>query len=448
MAEGLRFQSNRALLCGGMILYERWLTTLDRYRHELAVVDAARAERWTFADLAALADAVPVEEQGSWRGVSLRDGVPNFLAKALSCWRDGAVFCPVEGDAPQVIPPAEVRSGMVHAKLTSGSTGQPRMVLFPGGPLAADCDQIWTTMKLRRDWPNIAVISAAHSYGFANLVLPLLLYGQPMWVCADPLPGTLRTALKAVAGPVTLPAVPALWRAWFQSGVLKGAPIQLAISAGAPLPVELEQAIHGATGIKVHNFYGSSECGGIAYDRTDSPRADGSIAGSAMDGVDLAINEDGCLSVSSAAVASHYWPDDGECDLRAQLSAGTFVSTDKAEITTAGEVKLLGRMTDVINVAGRKVAPAEVEAVLLRHPGVLHCLVFGVPSADADRVQDIVACVNAAPGTGQRELLSAIAGQLASWQRPRHWWLTTDLVPDPRGKISRAVWRRRYLEQA
>ena len=95
----------------------------------------------------------------------------------------------------------------------SGSTGAPRGVWFSAEQLQADVDQIVPTMGLRREWPNVGVISLAHSYGFSNLVLPLLLHGIPLILGANALPGTVERLLE-VHGPVTLPAVPAMWRAW------------------------------------------------------------------------------------------------------------------------------------------------------------------------------------------------------------------------------------------
>ena len=49
------------------------------------------------------------------------------------------------------------------------------MVAFTAAQLMADAENIVTTMGLRPDWPNLGVLSLAHSYGFSNLVLPLLL---------------------------------------------------------------------------------------------------------------------------------------------------------------------------------------------------------------------------------------------------------------------------------
>ena len=52
----------------------------------------------------------------------------------------------------------------------------------------ADAENIVATMGLRPDWPNLGVISLAHSYGFSNLVLPLLLHGIPLILAGAPLP--------------------------------------------------------------------------------------------------------------------------------------------------------------------------------------------------------------------------------------------------------------------
>jgi acyl-coenzyme A synthetase/AMP-(fatty) acid ligase len=129
--------------------------------------------------------------------------------------------------------------------------------------LVADVENIVTTMGLRPDWPNVGVISLAYSYGFSNLVLPLLLHGIPLFLAASPLPVALRGAAET-QGDLTIAGVPALWHAWHKAGAILSN-VRLAISAGAPLPLALEHDIFEAHGLKIHNFYGSTECGGISY---------------------------------------------------------------------------------------------------------------------------------------------------------------------------------------
>src|SRR5437763_6003551 len=145
-------------------------------------------------------------------------------------------------------------------------------------------------MGLRPEWPNLGVISLAHSYGFSNLVTPLLLHGIPLLLSDSPLPEAVRRA-AVLADSVTLPAVPALGRASHEARAIPQN-ARLAISAGAPLPLSLEQAVFDATGIKLHNFYGASECGGIAYDGAALPRCDAACVGAPLRNVEISVNAD------------------------------------------------------------------------------------------------------------------------------------------------------------
>jgi len=294
-------------------------------------------------------------------------------------------------------------------------------------------------MGLRPEWANLGVISLAHSYGFSNLVLPLLLHGIPLILVDAPLPAMVMAAAK-LAPDLTIAAVPALWRTWHESNAIPQN-TRLAISAGAPLPLVLENEVFTKSGLKIHNFYGSSECGGIAYDREPTPRSDASIAGSAMDNVHLSVNTDGCLEVRGDAVGSGYYPAEPS-----RLSHGCFTTSDLSEIRH-GEVHLLGRASDIINVAGRKVSPEAIEEALASHPAVSNCLVFGVPSGDATRGENIIAALRTSENVSVETLRQYLLTQLAAWQLPREWMITDELTPNSRGKISRAEWRKRWLNQ-
>ena len=69
--------------------------------------------------------------------------------------------------------PGTVSSGAGGTQ--SATTGAARVIAFTAGQLAADVENIVATMGLRPNWPNLGVISMAHSYGFSNLVLPLFM---------------------------------------------------------------------------------------------------------------------------------------------------------------------------------------------------------------------------------------------------------------------------------
>jgi acyl-CoA synthetase (AMP-forming)/AMP-acid ligase II len=378
---------------------------------------------------------------------------------------------------------------IVHLKMTSATTGAARLVAFTAEQLAADAENIVATMGLRPDWPNLGVISLAHSYGFSNLVTPLLLHGIPLILAPSPLPEAIRRAAQGESA-LTLPGVPALWRAWHDADAIPSN-VKLAISAGAPLPLALEQEIFAKRGLKIHNFYGASECGGIAYDASETPRTEAACVGAPMKNVSLSVANDGCMEVRSRAVTEGYWwgetgepvgrvtpcapsvasAGSGVPALPETLGGGCFRTSDLAEIS-AGLVYLRGRAGDQINVAGRKVSPETIEQALLKHPQVSECLVFGVPSPDTrvgERNEEIVAVVVSgrarhsvravavqysvgtqrtdAPCQKEETLRPFVLETLPAWQVPRRWWFVDRLQTNSRGKVSRVEWRLRYLEK-
>ena len=416
------------------MLYARWLQVASDRSGHLALRDLAAGRDWTFADLHAAAEQ---SSEPPGPVVFARGLGADFVLAVLQGWRWRRLVCPLE---PGLEPPPALAavasgplpaglSGCAHLKLTSATTGAPKLIAFTGPQLAADADQLVPTMGLRPERPNLGVISLAHSYGFSNLVTPLLLHGIPLILAGSALPEALRRA----AGPLpesTLAGVPALWRVWHDAGAIPPN-VTLAISAGAPLPLPLEQAVFAASGLKLHNFYGSSECGGIAYDASATPRTDAACVGVAVQGVSLAVTSEGRLEVRARSVGETYWPVPGS-----SLGGGCFRTGDLAAMRD-GQVRLCGRVSDLINVAGRKVSPETIERALAEHPAVRECLVCSVPAADAGRGEDILAVVVPAGPLSATPLRDWLAQRLPAWQVPRKWRFVEALPVNERGKVAR-----------
>lgn len=416
------------------MLYTRWQQIVQDRGDAPALRDLASGRAWTFRELARDAERLPAPAETF---VHPQGHTPEFILEVLRGWMSRRVVWPLEpSQAAPALPPPPLRCA--HLKTTSASTGAPRVVAFTASQLAADSANIVATMGLRPDWPNLGVISLAHSYGFSNLVLPLLLHGIPLILAPSPLPEVMRQAAASHRA-LTLPAVPALWRTWHDAGIIPPN-VRLAISAGAPLPAGLEQAVFQRCGLKVHNFYGATECGGIAYDADPDPRAEDAFVGSPMCNVRLSLGETGCLTVHSGAAGESYWPDPEPA-----LGRGRFETSDLAELRD-DRVYLRGRASDQINVAGRKVLPDTIEQALRTHPGVRECIVFGVPSPDAPRAETIVACVAVEAAVERDALRSFLLTRLPEWSVPREWRFVPELSANARGKISRAEWRRRFLQ--
>jgi acyl-coenzyme A synthetase/AMP-(fatty) acid ligase len=394
------------------MLYRRWLETLARFRNRTAVFDGATGQRVTFANLAERLAARPPAR----KPIVARSGDIGFLVEILRSWRDGVPAIPVERDAPAPDLPAPPPAGIALVKHTPGATGIPRGIHFRAEALVADAARLADAMDLSPGRPNLAVISLAQSYGFSNLVLPLLLRGVPMHALPVPFPHAVAEAFKAHDS-LAVPAVPSIWRAWFRSGILDRAPVAQAFSAGAPLPLALETDVHAATGIKIRNFYGASECGGISLDSNTAPRDDPTDVGTPLEGVRTSIAPSGRLLVESDAVAEGY----DEARPGDVLGGGQFLTHDIVRIEQR-RILLLSTTGAAINVAGRKISPAKVETALLSTGLARRARIFGIPSADPDRVEEIVGMVALAPGATVSALKQSAVASLADWEFPRHWW--------------------------
>jgi len=327
-------------------------------------------------------------------------------------------------------------------KLTSGTTAAPRAIRFRSEQLLADCNQICDTMGISDVDLNFGVIPISHSYGFSNLLTPLIARGVPMVLSRDRLPRAVLADLARTNATV-FPGMPVFYQAFCEMEDIPVLPkLRLCISAGAPLAAAVAEQFRQKFRQPIHSFYGASECGGICYDRDGQIEEDGFV-GQAMEGVAIEmVDPDASASrirVRSAAVGDGYFPESDH----AKLGGGLFVPDDLLDKTANG-LRIVGRTSDLINVAGKKVNPAEVEAHLLRFSGVRQAVVFG--RASIVRNEEVAACVVASPGVSEVELLEFCRRELSGWQVPKRVFIVGAIPVTERGKISRRELARRFAE--
>ena len=337
-------------------------------------------------------------------------------------------------------PTARFENGISLLKLTSGTTAQPRLVQFRSEQLLADCVQICETMGIGDVDLNFGVVPISHSYGFSNLLTPLIARGVPMVLSCDRTPRAVLNDLAATNATI-FPGMPVLFQA---VGDIEEPPrlsnLRLCISAGAPLPAVVARMFREKFGQRIHSFYGASECGGICYDRDGNDEVDGYV-GEPMKDVDLAVidpdAEASQVRVRSAATGESYFPTED----RSKLGGGVFVPDDL--LTKCGRgFRIAGRVSDVINVAGKKVHPGEIESHLRRAPGVHEVVAFGRESPR--RHEEVVACVVCEAQTTEADLLDFCRQQLASWQVPRRIFIVDAIPVNERGKVSRRELAQRF----
>ncbi|RYD35242.1 MAG: hypothetical protein EOP87_07675, partial [Verrucomicrobiaceae bacterium] len=301
-------------------------------------------------------------------------------------------------------------------------SGVPRAIFFEDRQVIADGDRLFHTMGLSPETPNLAVISLAHSYGFSSVVLQMILHGVPVCLAAVPFPRVIEEICRGHES-VVIPAVPSIWRAWHRAGILGSLPVKLAVSAGAPLSLLLEKEVFDASGLKIHNFYGASECGGISFDSTSTPRDHTDIVGTLLPGVSVRTGAMGRLLVESDAVGTGY----DELRKDDLLEDGSYLTRDIAFLAPASVLHVSGSTGGAINVSGRKISPSKVEAALMATGLLRRVRVFGVPSPDPERFEEILALYEAEAGTTIEGLKLATSSRLEVWELPRHWYDAPEL---------------------
>ncbi len=324
-------------------------------------------------------------------------------------------------------------------KLTSGSTGAPRGIAAPSEALLADDDALTLTMGLSADDRLLTTIPLSHSYGLASLALPALVRGTLLVIPeAASVYDPFVTAARL--GATVFPTVPAYLDALARMSDPPPRPESLrkVITAGAPLSAATSARFREIFGLPVHVFYGSSECGGICYDREGGAAERGTV-GAPVEGVRITLEpmDDGpCgggrVVVESPAVSAGYLPEPDE-----RLADGRFRAGDLA-VWQEGELALRGRVDDLVNIKGKKVNPREVEAILAGLPGVDESVVLGVPvEGRGEILRAVVAC--RAGNLTTSEVVAWCRGHLSAHKVPRSVILLEALPRNARGKLDRAA---------
>lgn len=326
----------------------------------------------------------------------------------------------------------------VVLKLTSGSTDVPKAAIAGVRHLVNDGRHVIDAMGIGPRDVNLACIPLSHSYALGNIVMPLLLQGTAV---------ALRQSFHplqfvddaARTGATVFPGVPFMFQQVRAVGVERlPRDLRLLITAGARIDPATVGWFYERLGIKVHSFYGSSETGGICYDDSDEV-ADPLDVGRAMPETTVEVRDPdasgtGRIFVKGSAVAPEYASRAG-ADPDSGFADGGFITSDIGRFGAGGRLVLTGRVSPLVNVAGRKVDPGEIERRLADMPGIVDARVIGA-SCDR-RGQQLVAFVVSDCGLTSMALRQRCAKLLSPHKIPRRFVFLDRLPVDARGKIDR-----------
>jgi len=221
-----------------------------------------------------------------------------------------------------------------------------------------------------------------------------------------------------------------------------------------PVNATVARIVSERAGVRWLPAYGASEVPVISCNpvhRPDAWRLDS--AGLPVPGVDVRVADldsgrilepggTGEIQVRSPSAMAGYLPEEATAGAFAD---GWYRTGDVGWLEPDGWVHLTDRSKEMIKVNGFQVAPAEIETVLLGHPSVLDCAVFGLPDERAGELP--VAAVQADPArpVSAEELQRLVADTLATYKQVRHV-VFVDAVPRlPSGKALRRQLRDEWV---
>ncbi|MEU4012653.1 4-coumarate--CoA ligase family protein [Streptomyces pseudogriseolus] len=358
------------------------------------------------------------------------------------------------------IDPAEDVAALPYS---SGTTGIPKGVMLTHRQIATNLAQLQPAITAGPGDRVLAVLPFFHIYGLTALMNAPLRHGATVVVLPRFELETFLTAIQNhritalyVAPPIVLALAKHPLVAEYDLSSLK-----YVISAAAPLDAHLAAACARRLGLPpVGQAYGMTELSPgthvVPLDLMEEapPGTVGKlIAGTEMrivslddPGKDLGTGESGEILIRGPQVMKGYL---GRPDATAAMidEDGWLHTGDVGHVDDDGWLFVVDRVKELIKYKGFQVAPAELEALLLTHPGVADAAVIGVYNEDGNEVPHaFVVRHPAAPELTEGEVMLHVAERVAPYKRVRHVTFIDGVPRAASGKILRRELRAAHKE--
>jgi long-chain acyl-CoA synthetase len=340
---------------------------------------------------------------------------------------------------------------------TSGTTGPPKGAMNTHGNVAFNAQTYRDWIGLEEGAPILALAPLFHITGLIGHIAAAFLTAAPLILTYRFEAGVMLEAIAAHEPHFTIGAITAFIALMNHPDAHSRSfsSLHKLYSGGAPVPPAVVEAFRDKFGIYIHNGYGMTETTSpshvVPFGR-EAPvdpasgslaigvpvfNTDSWIAGE--DGRPLPSGEIGEIVVRGPQVVPGYWRRPEET--AAAIRDGWLYTGDVGFMDEAGWFYLVDRKKDMINAAGFKVWPREVEDVLYTHPAIREAAVVGVP--DPYRGETVKAVVSLKPGmkVTEEELIAFCKARMAAYKYPRLVEIRDDLPKTSTGKILRRALR-------
>src|SRR5690606_36127813 len=350
-----------------------------------AAIWAPNSAEWIIAALGLLtAGGVLVPVNTRFKAEEAADVIRRSGAKALLVQKG---FLGVDYPAPPGVPVFDLKSDFLGSGAlferevagtdiadiiyTSGTTGRPKGVMM----------NHLQTLRLYAEWCDLADLREGdrylmvnpffHTFGLKAGIVSSLIRGATML----PVPVfDVGTVLELVEWErvTMLQGEPTLYHSLLEyEGTRDISSLRAAVTGAADIPVDLIRRIRQELPFQtIMTGYGLTEAGTATASRPgDTFEQIATTAGTACDGIELRIADDGEVLVRGYSVMRGYL-DDPEATAAAVDPDGWLHTGDLGELDPDGRLRILGRKKDMFLVGGFNAYPAEIEGYLLEHPAV------------------------------------------------------------------------------
>jgi amino acid adenylation domain-containing protein len=339
---------------------------------------------------------------------------------------------------------------------TSGSTGDPKGVMLTHRNMMTACASISSYLELREDEVILNVLPLAFDYGLYQMIMAFAAGAQLVLERSFAFPAQIIGLITAerVTG---FPGVPTIFAALSELKSLKDndlSSIRYVTNTAAALPVKhilmLRDLFKTA---RIYSMYGLTECKRCTYlppeDLERKPLSVGiAIPNTEMwivDAEDRRVGPEvvGQLVIRGATVMKGYWgkPEATAKKLKPGPLPGEQVlyTGDYCRMDAEGYLYFVGRGDEIIKSRGEKVAPKEVENVLVNIPGVREAAVIGVPDELLGQAVKAFVVIEQGRTINEKELQRECQKRLENFMVPKHIVIVPSLPRTDTGKLSKST---------
>jgi long-chain acyl-CoA synthetase len=341
---------------------------------------------------------------------------------------------------------------------TSGTTSYPKGVMLCPRSFASHF-RIFTRAcyTYTPEDSLLCFVPFSHGYGSKSIFLPCVHFGAKLVMLRSFQPYKVAELITQ-EGITHIFGVPSHYQQLLRRDELI-APfrkLKAAFTAAALLKLETAQEWQDEVGFCLDEGYGLIEtCTGVAFRLGSPPERLGHMGGYPSDLVEIEILDEenrvlppgdrGEIAVRGPSVMLGYLnrPD----ETARALSGGWFHTGDMGYKDERDQLFLTGRIKDVINIAGIKVAPVEIEAALNGHPSVVESAVLGVPDETYGEVVQAFVQLHRGAEPDERALVRYLQTKLMSFQVPKRIIFVADMPRNNMGKVDKNALRDSQVER-